>query len=242
MGSHMERLGSLRVLAGAVAMYLSIPNFILFHTLLLFLLLQCVVSPLLGLDKIRLRDRIILDRYRVEGLAWIDKFNCCFCGFANGQSVFLAQKIAQVNSFGGQIAWWKKLIVAAVLLPCLPLLIVVHLIGISLIYNLLVAPILGMHRLSGRYVWLRLRREGYGERFPWLGWLAIRLFKYFSIQLDNALEQIESAWCPIRHLEQGAADVYPPHHKNFLEAGQTAELREILLTDGTVSPRKPRKF
>jgi hypothetical protein len=52
--------------------------------------------------------------------------------------------------------------------------------------------------------------------------------------LERALEQIESAWCPIKHFERMESVIYPPHHKLFFEPHQILQLHAHLLEHGTV--------
>ena len=56
------------------------------------------------------------------------------------------------------------------------------------------------------------------------------------------IEQIESAWCPLRHYERREGIVYPAHHARFFGADTIDDLREarnyLYQNNGTVSTRK----
>jgi hypothetical protein len=98
---------------------------------------------------------------------------------------------------------------------------------------------LGLHWASNKEVRERLRTENYagGYNAPLRGLL--RFAKLYSEKLLTNLEQIESQWCPIKHLESKEI-VLPDHHKNFIPREKLDELIHVLETDGSVSPRKPK--
>lgn len=51
----------------------------------LFLALyQLVAFSVYGIDKVRRSDFIVVDRHHLAYLNWIEKFNCLYCGYANG--------------------------------------------------------------------------------------------------------------------------------------------------------------
>jgi len=45
---------------------------------------QAVCFPIYGIPKVRRRDYILLDRGHLAYLNWAEKFNCQYCGYANG--------------------------------------------------------------------------------------------------------------------------------------------------------------
>ena len=67
----------------------------------------------------------------------------------------------------------------------------------------------------------------------------IRVAKNSQLRFAMALEQIESAFCPLRHFEEREGIVYPDHHKRFFGPEQIEEMRQTLMTVGTVSEKTP---
>ncbi len=45
---------------------------------------QAICFPIYGIPKVRRGDFIKLDRHRLAYLNWAEKFNCDYCGYANG--------------------------------------------------------------------------------------------------------------------------------------------------------------
>ena len=54
-GSHCERIGVVRAVAGAIPQYTIIPLLIVIHTTLTVALYQWLIAPLLGTPKVRIR-------------------------------------------------------------------------------------------------------------------------------------------------------------------------------------------
>lgn len=239
IGSHITRIGLFRVIIGGGAMYLSIPNFIILHLLFVFLLFQIILTPLLSLKHIPLYDRIIIDRYRIKGLSWIDKFNCVFCGYANGVSIILDEKLDQISSLDAEPSLYKKVIFIIMIVVLAPIFIFIHITGITIIYNILISKSLGMRRLTPREAWSNFDADNYGSKFGNFTKNAVCFMKYFSIHQLNALEQIESSWCPLKHFDNRPEVKYPPHHNKFYNHDEIEQMRDTLLNTGTVSSKHP---
>lgn len=47
-------------------------------------LYQAVCFPVYGIEKVRRSQYILLDRGRLRYLNWLERFNCDYCGYANG--------------------------------------------------------------------------------------------------------------------------------------------------------------
>lgn len=237
-GAHIERIGAIRVVIGGGSMYLYIPFMILLHTTFATLYYQLLLRPLLGTPKVRWADHVVIDRYRIEGLTWFDKFNCMFCAYANGVCTMMNRELDYASTATTPLPLYKKILA----LPFATMLGVFMLIGelpIQIIFNVLVSRPLGMHRVSFRQAQYMLRQEGYG-RSLWapLRW-GVLMAKNHLVRFAMALEQIESSWCPLKHFETRKGIVYPKHHEPFFGPEQIRSMYDVLRTTGTVSSRKP---
>ncbi len=222
-------------------MYLSIPAFIVLNVTLVVVLLQGVLSPLFGLPQVRWADHVFMDRGRIANLFWLDRLNCQFCGYANGLSTMLN---TQLDHFAAAPASqhpvrWAVAGIAAILTA--PLWVLFDVYTIRGLYGLVISRALGMHRLSYAEAATLLNEGNYAAHLPTPARVTLRLWKNSALALELLLEQIESAWCPLRHFETREGIVYPKHHKVFFGASRIEELREarnfLQANGGTVSPR-----
>ena len=237
-GSHVRRIGWVRTLLGAIPMYLSIPFLVTSHLTSSLFFYQWVVRPLFGTRRLAWRDYIIIDRHRIEGLSAFDKFNCMFCGYANGICTLINKELDQFQEVEGDPGFVKRSLLALALIAMTPWGLVTELTN-QVIYNVLVARPLGMHRVSVREADAVLEEHGYAAQFgPVIRYL-LRSAKNSSLRFAMALEQIESSWCPLTHFERREGVVYPEHHKRFFGPDQIEAMRQTLMTEGTVSSRKP---
>jgi hypothetical protein len=239
VGSQIERMGLLRVLVGGGSMYLSIPMFFLVHFLGHHLLLRRLLAPLLQLPQVEAKNYIILDRHKIDGLHWFDKGNCLFCGWANGLSMLMYAWLAEFDKVEDEFTPGQKIAAGAASAVFLPAIALAEGLGIQVIYNILVSRPLGMRRMSLRESLAQAREAGFARQYRGLARALLRYQKSVDLRLENALEQIESSWCPLKHLDERPEVVYPPHHKNFFRPDQIEEMKETLRTVGTVSERKP---
>jgi hypothetical protein len=236
IGSHIKRLGWLRVIVGGGSMYLSVPMFVVAHLSIAVALYQWTLRPLFGVQRVRWADHVIIDRHRIEGLPFLDVFNCWFCGYANGLSTMINTEIDHLSRFSGRLPRWKTVLATVAVAVNLPFLPIADWVGIRLIYGVMVSRPLGMHRVSHSEVCVLLEREGYGDSFG-AGRSLLLATKNTALRLSLALEQIESSWCPLQHFERRVGVVYPEHHKRFFGPHQLEEMRQVLSTVGTVSTR-----
>lgn len=51
---------------------------------LMMMTYQAICFPIYGIPKVKRRDYILLDRRHLAYLNWAEKFNCEYCGYANG--------------------------------------------------------------------------------------------------------------------------------------------------------------
>ncbi len=237
-GSHIRRIGWIRTLVGGFSMYLCIPGLVLIHHTLGVLAYQWLVRPIFGMKRLRWADHVIIDRHRIKELPYFDRFNCMFCGYANGLCVMVNREIDQISALDGQFGFWRQaflLVLSALMLP----IIVVYELSYQLIYNLLVSRPMGMHRVSIAEASAVLEKEGYAAGLPGPARFLIRVAKNSQLRFAMALEQMESSFCPLRHFEEREGIVYPDHHKKFFGPDQIEEMRQTLMTVGTVSAKTP---
>lgn len=237
-GSHLRRIGVLRVVIGGGSMYLYIPFMIFMHTTFAVLIYQCLLRPLLGLPKVQWRDHVIIDRHRIDGLTWFDKFNCMFCGYANGVCTMMNKEMDHLANLKTPVSWWQQPLVLLASLFFGGFMVMGEPM-LQTIYNVLVSRPLGMHRVSIAQAHRMLQTHRYGEHL-WLPLrLALLISKNHTLRFSMALEQIESSWCPLKHFETRNGIVYPDHHRRFFGPEQIREMSVVLTQQGTVSERKP---
>lgn len=237
-GSHIRRIGWVRTFAGGLSMYTCIPFLMVMHVTICVALYQWILRPLLGIPRVRWADHVVIDRHRIEALSWFDKFNCMFCGYANGLTTMANREMDHIAHAHADIALWKKLLIAPVLIAFVPLMLVFEL-ALQVIYNIMVSRPLGMHRVSLAEAAAVLEKDGYGNQYSAPARWLLRTAKSPLLRFSLALEQIESSWCPLKHFETRQGVVYPKHHDRFFGPHQIEEMRRVLTTDGTVSNRRP---
>ncbi|MDX2485610.1 MAG: hypothetical protein QNK42_18355 [Pseudodonghicola sp.] len=52
---------------------------------------QAVCFPVYRIEKVRRADYIAIDRYHLAYLNWLQKFNCVYCGYANGLIAYVRE-------------------------------------------------------------------------------------------------------------------------------------------------------
>ncbi|SMB24898.1 conserved protein of unknown function [Sterolibacterium denitrificans] len=236
--SHVRRIGWVRTFAGGLPMYLCIPLLIVLHVTTCVAAYQWLLRPLFGIPRVRWADHVIIDRHRIAGMGWFDKFNCMFCGYANGLVTMANMELDHLARVHRSVPLWKQAVAALVVLLLSPLVVIFE-AGVQIIYNILVSRPLGMHRVSIAEASRVMTREGYAAQLPWFGRLPLRCTKSIVLRFSMALEQIESSWCPLKHLETREGIVYPKHHDRFFGPHEIERMRQVLSTVGTVSDRRP---
>lgn len=234
MKIHLKRLGIFRVVIGVMGMYLTIPVFLLVHGVVVTIILQRIVLPLLHVNHVFTKNFIILDRYRVKGLSTIDTLNCLFCGWANGICTFVNHVIDKIGRKPQDFTPFSKIITfTLILLYTLPGLIVQTFV--YLLNNHVIAASLHYRKISYRKELKKiLATRDFASSYSKPARLYLIYQKMTWVALESALEQIESAWCPIKHFERMDSAIYPPHHKLFFEPDQIHELHAYLIRYGTV--------
>ncbi|GAV20427.1 hypothetical protein MMIC_P1392 [Mariprofundus micogutta] len=242
-GSHWQRVGLLRLVLPAIGMYLVIPVYLFLHLICIKLLYNLMVCPLLGVERINLRNYIIIDRHLIPGISMTARFHCVYCGYANGLCVAMGVLLthvsteARISTTGFSRGLVMGLYLFTSFLSALCQSIVIFM------YNITISPPLGLHRVSMKEAYDKMSETGFGDEFTVFGKVGSTFLRYehsCALLLANALEQVESQWCPIKHLDKRPEVVYPEHHEFFVERCELCELKKILCTEGSVSPRKPR--
>jgi hypothetical protein len=62
-------------------------------------LYQTLCFPIYGIPRVRRRDYLTIDRYRLEYLNWIQKLNCTYCGYINGLIAYIAEVAGRTEAF-----------------------------------------------------------------------------------------------------------------------------------------------
>jgi len=237
-GSHVRRLGFIRVAFGGTCMYLSLPFFVMVHITGLMLLIQQIFIPLYRLRKRSIADYVIIDRYRIAGLTLMDKINCAFCGYANGSVHFLNTWLDELAAAAPRISLRQKVTSLPVLLIYLPVLTVAQWVTLHIIYEVLVAAPLGLYSLSADSAKSQLGQlPAYADSTTWFMRL-VRFEKLFAIRMAYALSQIEAGWCPLKHLETRPGVEYPDHHRYFFTGDEVDRMLVTLVERGSALPSK----
>jgi len=241
-GTHVKRIGFLRTFFGGFLMYLSVFEFVLIHLTTIVVLYQWLLAPFKALRKFRMRDYIILDRNRIEGMNAFDRFNCEFCGYANGSTRLWNDQLDALaaGTPEGGLGRGKVLLklVAGLYALCLGLCGLFTFVFSKFLFAL-ISLFLGYQWASSKPTRRMIRETGYAASYGPVMRTLIRFGKIYAVTLATNLEQIESSWCPLKHREREGM-VVPEHHVNFYDRERLAEVVEVLRRDGTVSPRKPR--
>jgi hypothetical protein len=170
----------------------------------------------------------------IEGMALADRINCNFCGYANGLTTMLNDQIDQIQDKNFNFGIFKLFLIYPILIIFTLISLIGDLLAIHLVYNCLVAPLLGMETTSGRIIFDELYKQEYAKKLNSINRLLIiynkSVFKRFSL----LLAQIESSWCPIKHLKKTQTVKYPEHHNYFYSPEQLNQAKELLAKNGTV--------
>jgi hypothetical protein len=235
---HVRRIGWLRTALGGGLMYLSIMEFIFLHLTFIVVLYQWMLNPFFGIRKFRIKDYILIDRWRVEGMMAFDRFNCDFCGYANGTAKLWNDQLDAISKADfGKGKWYGK-VIAGIYSLCLALVLVAAFVFSKILFAL-IALFLGYHWAGNRKAWRELAESDYaGKQTLVLKWL-VRCAKLSAGTLLTNLEQIETSWCPLKHIETRST-VNPDHHELFFERDEVAEMYQALEKKGTVSPRRQK--
>ncbi len=230
-----------RCLVGGGTMYLSLPAFIVLNLTLVVVLLQGVLAPLFGVPRVRWRDHVFLDRGRIAHLFWLDRLNCQFCGYANGLTTMLNTQLDHVAAAPAPLAGWRLALAGVAGVVSAPLWVAFDLYTVRFLFGLVISRCLRMHRFSLGEGAALLAAGDYAAQYPAPLRAMLRAWKNSALALSLLLEQIESAWCPLRHSASHEGVVFPEHHATFFGAAHVEQLREarrfLHAHGGTVSRR-----
>ncbi len=239
--SHLQRNGLLRLVPPALAMYAMIPVYIFFHIICIKLLYNLILCPLLAVEPIGLKHYIVIDRHLLPGLSYTAKFHCAYCGYANGLCVAASVLLTRIST---EATPPENTALKLIAMPAYILTSSLSILSQSLIiltYDFVMAPLLGLHRMSMQQASEKMNASGFADAFTGFGKMAqlcLRFEYNCTLRHANSLEQVESQWCPIKHQDNPAV-VYPEHHQFFVDRCDLCKLRKVLCSEGTVSTRKP---
>lgn len=60
---------------------------------------QAVCFPVYGIEKVRRRDHIVIDRHYLAYLNGLEKLNCIYCGYANGLIGFVREVAGRTEAY-----------------------------------------------------------------------------------------------------------------------------------------------
>jgi hypothetical protein len=75
---------------------MAIPLLVLDIALMLY---QQICFRVYGIPRVRRGDYLVIDRHHLSYLNGIEKFNCMYCGYANGLMVYAQEVVAQTEQF-----------------------------------------------------------------------------------------------------------------------------------------------
>lgn len=236
--AHVKRIGFPRTLVGGFLQYLSVFEFVMLHLTVIVVLYRLMLAPLFGLKRFRIRDYLLFDRGKVRRMRAFDRLNCQFCAYANGTAKMWNDELDELARADlGKGNLFGKIVVAAYSI-CLAIFLFFSFI-LSKILFVVIALFLGMHIVKLGELRAELKASNYAGGHSFALRSLIRGAKLYAYSLAGNLEQIESSWCPLKHVET-ATSVTSAHHANFFEQDRLDEAVEVLATVGTVSPRKPK--
>lgn len=236
--AHAQRIGWIRTTLGGFLQYVSVFEFIFLHLTTIIVLYKWILTPFFKLRRLRIRDFILLDRHKIEGMCLFDKINCEFCGYANGTARIWNEEVDELA--GANLATRNplKILIAGLYSLCLFVFFFFTFFFSKILY-LFISLFLGMRRASTVEIMKNLKATGYAGRHSAPVRFVLRLTKVYASSLAMNLEQIESSWCPLKHSER-EGNVYSDHHDNFYPQERLVEVVEVLATTGTVSDKKPK--
>jgi hypothetical protein len=236
--THVRRIGFVRTLFGGFLQYLSVFEFVMLHLTVIVVLYRAMLAPLFGLKRFRIGDYLLFDRGKVSRMRAFDRINCQFCAYANGTVKLWNDELDELSraDFSEGNALCK--IIVALYSVCLAVFLFFSFI-LSKILFVIIALFLGMHIVKLGEMRRNLRATNYAATHSFVFRSLLRGAKLYAYSLAGNLEQIESSWCPLKHVETPTS-VTSAHHANFYEQDRLDEVINVLAKDGTVSPRKPK--
>jgi len=229
----LKRIGYWRMLIGGFGMYLSVPFLIMFHLINIKFFLGYVIGHTLAIPKLDIHRFLVIDRHHYSELSFMDKVNCVFCGYANGLAAYFEARMSQIYLYAGEVTGLKKLLFQ-IGLPIYKLSRLFYLIHGFLLYRCLIFKILNYGTSNLLDARSSIRNRGLPTK-PKSEFIQKRMPDeiVFAVMWSDDLEQIESAWCPIKHIKKDA--IYPDHHANFYPIEDLGEAVAIIKKHGSTS-------
>ena len=235
---HVRRIGWIRTALGGFLQYVSVFEFIFIHLTSIVVLYQWMLTPFFKLKKFRVKDYIIMDRGKIDNMVLFDRINCQFCGYANGTArLWNDQLDAVAASDLGKGKFFRKLISGFFAL-CVVIFLFFGFFFSKVLF-LIIALFLGFHWADNKAVFTGIVKSGYAKRHNFVMKWILRCAKLYAHTLAANLEQIESQWCPLKHIEKRGL-VVSDHHRNFYDRKKLDDMYKALETKGSVSPLKPK--
>lgn len=209
LSAHRQRLGCSRVIAGALLLYSVAPVTVLTH--LLLWPIHYIFNFFQSNQPLKLRDYIIIDRYLIKQLHWLDKIGCMYCALVNGSAYYLEQILMHRLDRKTHVCHiWGSVRKTVYLLYFIPL--TVKNIAAR---KLILEPFLKIYRVY----------QPYSDSVPKdQSWLLTEYKKF-----RHVLSLTEKTACPIKHLQRTGA-VFPPHHDAFYDRDHLEEMAASLRT------------
>ncbi len=236
--THVKRIGFIRTFIGGFLQYLSVFEFVMLHLTVIAVLYRAMLVPLFGLKRYRVGDYMLFDRGKVNRMRAFDKINCQFCAYANGTAKMWNDELDELSGADFKKGNILGKFVVALYALCLAVFLFFSFI-MSKILFVVIALFLGMHIVKLGEIRAELKSANYAGGHSFVFRTLLRGAKLYAYSLQGNLEQIESSWCPLKHVET-ATSVTSAHHANFYDEDHLDEMIEVLGTEGTVSPRKPK--
>ena len=228
-GIHIKRLGLFKTTFGGTCQYLSLPLVIISHLNVLFNY-NVLLKPKLNLPELDWNKYFVLDRHKIESLGLFDRFNCIFCGYANGMITLLNNELNNLEKSNLSKMTEKskssKLIMlinlANQIASCLYLMF---------IWEILISKPLQLKTISLTEAYKMITNDKFGENLELESKITLKTYKAYALYFDKILEQIESQWCPVKHLGIGE---FPKHHEYFFNPNKLNQMTALLTNNGTV--------
>ena len=229
LGIHIKRRGFLRPMVGGTAQYLGIPYFMFIH--LQLLVLDRVIKGIDDVEDIDWGKYVVIDRHKIDELCFWDRWNCIYCWWANGLMKLHDDTFSHLIKSRDFKALSEKGMSRA-LMSADRLAQDIGTYYMVLLWEV-VKRLLDYNSIRYREAQeIASQKDMVGYNPAARNFLEIN--RAIGIWLSDALSELESAWCPIRHLKES---VFPAHHKNFLEPDEISQILEILAYRGTL--KKP---
>lgn len=71
-------------------------------------LYQHTCFPLYGIEKVKRKDYIKIDRHKLQYLNWLQKINCAYCGYVNGVLMYDKEIAGRTEAYWCSITHQKR--------------------------------------------------------------------------------------------------------------------------------------